>query len=246
MSEIKKNIIIVGATSGIGKCVAEIYLKRGHNVGLAGRNFSVLKEICKQYSNAHYAVLDVRDCQSTIESIDALFNCMGRVDLFLLSSGVGWMNADFNWEHDLCTIETNVLGWTSLINHAYKKIEEQGEGHLAAISSIASLRGLAPAPSYSASKAYQSHFLEALRQRAMASKFPITVTDIRPGFVDTPLLTSTRKFFWIVSVDKAARQLVCALEKRKSVATITKRWLALSYIIKVIPNSIIARVISKC
>lgn len=241
MSEIKKNIIIVGATSGIGKCVAEIYLKRGHNVGLAGRRSSVLEELCKQYANANYVTLDVRDWKETIKAIDILFNRMGKVDLFLLSSGVGWMNADYNWERDLCTIETNVLGWTSVVNHAYKKIAEQREGHLAAISSIASLRGLAPAPSYSASKAYQVHYLEALRQRAMASKLPIAVTDIRPGFVDTPLLTNTKKFFWIVSVDKAAQQIVSALDKRKAVATVTKRWLALSYIIKVIPNSIIAR-----
>lgn len=241
-----QHVIIIGGTSGIGKALAEIYLQKGWHVGIMGRRALQPEDAAYAHPHAFYETCDVRQTEQSIVAIDQLIKSMGgQIQLFIMSSGVGWLNRDFNVEHDVITIATNVVGWTSLVNHIYQHIEQQGHGHLAAISSIASLRGLAPAPTYSASKSYQAHYLEALRQRAMASKRPIFVSEIRPGFVDTPLLADTNKFFWISSVDRAAKQIVGALKHHQGVITVTHRWKLIVPVMRLLPNRLIAMFIGK-
>ena len=169
----------------------------------------------------------------------------GKIDLFILCSGVGSINVALDYSTEQDTIRTNVVGWTAVVDWIFNKFTAQGYGHLAAISSIASLRGLGPAPSYSATKAYQAHYLEALRQRAMLSGKSIFITNIRPGFVNTPLLAKPEKFFWVVPVDRAAKQIVSALESKKSVVTITRRWKLLVPIIFLAPNWLISKIIKR-
>lgn len=241
-----QHIIIIGGTSGIGKAVAEIYLRNGCQVGIMGRRTLATDDTLRQYPNMHYERIDVQDTIESTVAINRLATRMGgHIDLFLVSSGVGWLNPDFNAERDTTTLQTNVMGWTTVVNHVYQYIAQQGCGHIAAISSIASLRGLAPAPTYSASKAYQAHYLEALRQRAMASGCPIYVSEIRPGFVDTPLLADSSKFFWISSVERAAQQIVCALRRHRGVITVTQRWKLLVPFMHLVPNRLIAFFIGK-
>ena len=240
----QQRIVILGATSGIGKEVAKLYIQRGWMVGILGRRTALLEEIANNHPNVMYETCDVCDTALCIEALQRIYQRMGGVDLFLQCSGIGRMNANLETSIELSTIDTNTRGWTACICWAWNTFMKQGHGHLAAITSIASLRGLAPAPAYSASKAYQAHYLEALQQRAMAGT-EITVTNIRPGFVDTPLLADTSKFFWVVSVEKAARQIVKALDKRKSTCTVTHRWKWLVPAMLLIPNCIYAKFIGR-
>ena len=169
----------------------------------------------------------------------------GPIDLFILCTGIGQMNPTLDSAVEQNTISTNVVGWTAVIDWIFKLFMQQKSGHLAAISSIASLRGLGPAPSYSATKAYQAHYLESLQQIAIASGHPVYVTNIRPGFVNTPLLAHPEKFFWVVPVEKAAQQIVSALDNKKGVVTVTRRWKLLVPFILHVPNWLIAKFVKR-
>lgn len=240
----KQHIIIVGATSGIGREVAQRYINRGWTVGILGRRTDLLEAVAARQVNVTYETCDVCDMDQCVAALQRIYDRMGGLELFLQCSGIGRINPTLDSFVEQSTVDTNVRGWTACVCWAWNIFLQQGYGHLAAITSIASLRGLTPAPSYSASKAYQAHYLEALRQRAMAGT-RITITNIRPGFVDTPLLADTSKFFWVVSVEKAAKQIVRALDKRKSVCTITRRWKWMVPPMLLIPNYLIAKIIGR-
>ncbi len=247
----KKRIIITGATSGIGKALADIYIKRGYTVGLAARREEILRTIAARKPDVGYAVCDVCAPDCGVPALQKLADSMGHVDIILHCSGIGKMNASLDFAEELPTIETNVRGWTAVMDWAFRLFEQQGHGHLAAISSIASLRGLAPAPAYSASKAYQAHYLEALQQRAYgfnrtdkAVSGGISVTNIRPGFVRTPLLNNPDVFFWVVPVEKAAHQIARVMDRRQATATVTRRWKLLVPLMKAAPNRLIAMILS--
>ena len=240
-----KKVIIVGATSGLGRGIAETYIARGWQVGLAGRRTGLLNQIAMGHENVIFETLDVTDTALCIKALESLKERLGGLDLLVLSSGVGRQNAALDFDLELPTIETNVRGWTAIADWAYKLFAAQGYGHLAAISSIASVRGLAPAPAYSASKAYQAHYLEALRQRAMVCGRPIYVSDIRPGFVDTPLLANPKQFFWVLPPEKAVRAIIRAIDRRRGVATITRRWALIAPIMRLLPTRLLAHFIAK-
>lgn len=238
------NVIIIGATSGIGKAIAELYAEKGHQIAILGRRDNLLKDMCNNYHNMIYSRCDITDVSNCIVSLEQIYNKFRTIDLFFVSSGIGWMNENFDWEKDLLTIETNVKGWTAIINWAYQKMQHQQYGKIAAITSIASIRGLCKAPSYSATKAYQSHYLEALRQKSIIDQSNIQVCEIQPGFVKTALLASPEKLFWVMPVDKAARQIVCGLDRNHDKIIVTKRWLIISFFLKIIPNTIIGKICS--
>ena len=242
----QQNIIILGASSGIGYALTHIYAQRGACIGISARRTELLQQMSANNSNIIYVTSDVQHPVDCIASLSKLQQRMGGpIDLFILCTGIGQMNSALDSAVEQNTISTNVVGWTAVIDWIFKLFMQQKSGHLAAISSIASLRGLGPAPSYSATKAYQAHYLEALQQIAMASGHPVYLTNIRPGFVNTPLLAHPEKFFWVVTVEKAARQIVSALDNKKSVVTVTRRWKLLVPFILHVPNWLISKVVKR-
>ena len=131
-------------------------------------------------------------------------------------------------------METNVKGWTFVIDTLYHIFEKKGYGHLVAITSIGGLRGEPMAPAYSATKAYQINYLEALRKKAFKSGGHVTVTDIRPSLVDTSMAKG-EGLFWVMPVDKVAHQIYAAIRRKKSKAYVTKRWHFIGIINKNLP-----------
>lgn len=124
---------------------------------------------------------------------------------------------------------------------AMKYFLKQGSGHLVGVSSIAALRGDSSAPAYSASKAFISNYLEALRSRMIRLKIPIAVTDIKPGFVDTPMAKGDG-LFWVASPRKAALQIFDAVKKRRGHAYVTRRWRFVAWLFKLIPQRLLAQI----
>ena len=118
--------------------------------------------------------------------------------------------------------------------------ERQKSGHIVTISSIAGMRGSRYAPAYNASKAFQSSYIEGMHQRSGTTKLPVFLTDVRPGFVNTAMAKSAKdvKMFWIMPVEKAARQIFQAIERRKKVVYITKRWAFAALLLRLIPKFI--------
>lgn len=233
--------IVVGATSGIGRGVAELLVSKGYVVGITGRRDELLSEIRDSSPDSYIiSCFDINETENVAENLDELVKALGGLDIFVLSSGTGKRNKDLELEPELMTVKTNVAGFTSAVNWAYSYFEKSGGGKLAAITSIAGIRGIGLSPSYSASKSYQMRYLEALRQKAKTSGGLIKVTDIRPGFVDTEMGNGDG-VFWVASVYKASKQILKAIEKRRGVVYITKRWRIIALLLRFIPASVYER-----
>jgi len=232
------NIIIIGATSGIGRALFEKYAAEGNRIGIVGRRTHMLDELRQKHPDKTVtAKADITKKKEIAQAIDALHSELKDIDLAIVCSGVGDINASLDYAVERPTIDTNVTGWTFVVNTLYNIFEQQDHGHLVANTSAGGLRGEPMAPAYSASKAYQINYMEALRKKAYKSDNHIHVTDIRPGLADTAMAKG-EGLFWVMPVEKVANQIIAAIRKQKSKAYVTKRWHALSIINKNLPFSI--------
>ena len=233
-----KKIIIIGATSGIGREVALLYIAQGWKVGIAGRRVAELEALRSLAPNQVSAqTLDVTQADAT-EKLHALIKQVDGMDVFLLSSGIGKQNYTLEIETELNTAATNVEGFIRMTNAAYHYFEEQGYGHLAVISSIAGIKGIGAAAAYSATKKFQNTYIDALDQLARMQKLKISFTDIRPGFVATPLLKSEKRYPMLMQVSDVAKDIVRAIEHRKRVAIIDWKFRILVGFWRLIPKCI--------
>ncbi len=233
-----KRAIIVGATTGIGRGLAEVLIKHGYRVGVTGRRESLLHELEQQHPGLCIAsVFDVKDPEAVSLRLEELATALGGVDLLVISAGTGEVNKELMFDLEMDTIETNVIGFTAAADWAFNYFGKQGHGHLVGISSVGGLRGSREAPAYNASKAWQINYLEGLRQKANRLKSKVYVTDIRPGLVDTAMAKGDG-LFWVMPLDKAVRQIFRAIIKKRKVAYVTKRWRLIACLLKRIPRFI--------
>lgn len=228
--------LIVGASSGIGRELAVQLAARGWRLGLAARREAPLAQLRDALPNdARYAVVDVSQPDAAMPALEALIAELGDVDLVVIAAGVGDLNDDLSWEPERDVVATNVLGFAAVANVAARHFVARGRGHLVGLSSIAALRGGRAAPAYNASKAFASNYLEGLAQKFAKSKLPIAVTDIQAGFVDTAMAKGEGKF-WVAPVDKAARQILAAIDARRAHAYVTRRWRLVAWLLKALPR----------
>ena len=231
-----KKVIIIGATSGIGREVALIYIAQGWKVGVAGRREAELEALRSAYPEQVSAqTLDVTK-EDAPQKLQALLKQVGGMDVFLLSSGIGKQNPTLETGLELATAATNVEGFIRMTNAAYHYFEQQGHGHLAVISSIAGTKGLGAAPAYSATKGFQNIYMDALDQLARMKKLNIRFTDIRPGFVATPLLNNQKKYPMLMDAPIVALDIVSAIEKKKRIAIIDWKFRLLVGFWRLIPK----------
>jgi short-subunit dehydrogenase len=226
-------IIIIGATSGIGKELALQYLALGHTVAVTGRRQELLVALKKQQPGMYTDCFDVQ-AQHAIERLQSLITAMDGLDLLIYSAGYGEPGSALNAAIEIDSTATNVMGFVKAATFTFNYFLKQGHGQLAVISSVAALRGNSFTPAYSASKAYVSNYAEGLNIKAHKLKAGIVVTDIRPGFVKTKMAKGNGQF-WVAPVEKAARQIRAAIAAKKRVAYITKRWALIAFLLKRLP-----------
>lgn len=232
-----KRAIVIGASSGIGKEVARLLVKEGWTVGVAARRVELLQDIGAVETEA----IDVIQKEATVKFRN-LIERLGGMDLFFYASGIGKQNRDLQENIELATMETNAVGFTRMIGEAYRYFAERGEGHIAAITSIAGTKGLGPAPAYSATKAMQNTYLEALEQLSNAKGLKIHFTDIRPGFVDTALLNDDFHYPMMLKPEAVAKDIVKAIHAKKHVRIIDWRYRILTALWQLIPRWIWRRI----
>lgn len=233
-----KNALIIGASSGIGRELAKLLAEDGYKAIITGRREQLLEEI-KATNPEKFVVKihDVNDLDSSDILFESLKNEFKNIDLIVYSSGVGDPNYELEWEKELSTLQTNIIAATKIYGLAYNFFRKQGYGHLVGISSIASIRGNRHVPAYFASKAFQANYLESLWMKGKRSKAEIYVTDIQPGFVDTPMAIG--KTFWMASTEKATKQIYTAIKQKRKKAYITKRWRLVAFVLKNVPSSLL-------
>lgn len=232
-----KRIIIVGASSGLGYRIALDFAQRGWIVGIAARREEPLKEICAMYPNTvFYEKIDVLT-EDAPERFLSLIDKIGGMDVVLIASGVGKQNPDLFHEIELRTTKTNVVGFTQIIDTAYNYFKDKGqEGQIAAISSVAGTKGLGMAPSYSATKRFQYIYIDALEQLSKMQGVKIKFTDIRPGFIRTPILDPEKRYPMIMTMDHAVPRIVKAILKQRRVAVVDGKWRVLVALWRLIPR----------
>ncbi len=234
--------IIIGATSGIGRGLAEVLADNGYYVGITGRRMELLEELRAARPDSYLAeFMDISQPEQARSIFNAMVEKMGGVDLVVVNSGTGKRNDELDWTIDQKIIAVNVSGCVAVANAAMHVFYKQGYGHLVGISSIAALRGSRYVPTYPASKAFLSTYLEGLRHKVRHEKRDITITDIQPGFVDTAMAQGDY-VFWRAPVAKAARQIYQAIRKKKKHAYITHRWRLMAWLQKTLPDFLYYRI----
>lgn len=224
------NILIVGATSGIGHELWRHYAVQGNHVAVMGRRKAELDVMVRTApDNTFASVCDIADTQSFDTAFDHIGSKLGALDLVIVCAGVGELNPDLDISAELATLRVNVEGWTNCVDKAYRLFSEQGRGHLVTITSVGGLQPTPVAPSYSASKAYQINYTKSLQAKSKGSD--IIVTEIRPGLVDTRMAKG-EGLFWVMPLDRVTASIISAIDRKRRRLIVTRRWRLLNFLLK--------------
>lgn len=216
--------------------MCDILLADGWRLGVAARREDRLLEIRKSCPDrVEVQVIDVT-ADDAAGRLLALADRLGGVDLFLCSSGIGKQNFQLDSNIELATVDVNVKGFTAVVDAMFNYMATHSGGHIAVISSIAGTKGLGAASAYSATKAYQKIYIQALEQLANMRRLPIRFTDIRPGFVDTDLLSGSGRYPMLMDKTNVARQIVKGIYAKRHVKIIDWRYRILVAAWRMVPN----------
>lgn len=228
----------------MGERVACDFARLGWRVGIAARRQDRLKEIKERYPDRiEYLAIDVA-ADDAVDRFYKLIELIDGMDYLLFAAGCGCRNPSLDPSKDHRTIAVNVLGFTRIINAAYKYYKDTANlhrGHIAAITSVVGTKGIGISATYSASKRYQWTYLQAIDQLAHQQHVNVSVTDIRPGFVDTPLLDG-REYPLQMSLDYVAPRLEKAMLRAKRIAVIDSRWTVVTALWKLVPDCLWRRI----
>lgn len=234
--------IIIGATSGIGRELAMQMGSYGYSLGITGRRTSLLDSLAQELPTQSYkSAMDLQDVSASVDAFETLLSQMGEVDVIIINSGTGSINPDFPLSDELETVAVNVVGFTAITNVAYHYFCGKKQGQIVGISSLAAVRS-GPFAAYNASKSFVSAYLEGLNCRSKFHECDLTITDVRPGFVDTEMAKG-EGIFWKAPVEKAARQIFSAIRKKRRVVYVTKRWQVIALILSNLPFKLYRKVI---
>lgn len=234
-----KKVIIMGASSGMGNRVAELLAQRNVRIGIAARDTKPLETLKSRYPDyVEYASIDVCKPDAPLK-LDQLIKKVGGMDIYFHSSGICYENLLLDPEKEAAIVNTNSVGFARMLSAAYRYFRTNGiKGHIAAISSVAGTNGIGRLAAYSSSKRFAQTYITALDQLAHAEKSGIIFTDIRPGWVRTPLCDPDVKYPMEMNVEYAAKQIIYAIAKRKRVWTFDARWRSLVAVWKTLPDSV--------
>ncbi len=239
--------IVVGASSGIGAALVAELVQHGYVVAALARRDAQLEQVCEAANRratvgrAQAYVHDVTQTEEVPQLFQDIVRDLGGLDLIVYVAGSQPPIApnEYNFDKDAAMVQVNLLGAVSWLNEAARRFQRTGKGRIVGISSVSGDRGRAAFPVYHASKGALSIYLESLRNRL--SRRGVTVTTIKPGFVDTPLLANASKTMWVIPADEAAREIRKATESRRQVAYIPGRWRWVMLVIIHIPSFLFRR-----
>lgn len=227
----------MGATSGIGLAVAQKLARKGHKVGVAGRKVQVLRELKKDFpDNIEWEEIDITK-PDAVDKFHHLIEKLGGMDTYFHIAGVFYNNPDLILEDEITTLETNAVGFARMTSTAYKYFREnKREGHIAAITSVAGTRGMGPIASYSSTKKFGQTYLEALQQLAHLQHVKVKFTDIRPGWIRTPLMNPNQEYPLTMQLDYAGPLIIKALGRCRTAVYVDWRWELLIRLCQLIPR----------
>lgn len=236
MQQANGTAIVVGASSGIGKAIAEQLAAAGWKVGMTSRKPESLAGMAAKFGDQGFIkAIDLDNPEGARAGLRAFADELGGVDLWVLNAGTGILNRDFAWEPERQTIATNVMGFAAMTDAAVHHCIERGEGRIVGISSVAKKKGHPFTASYSGSKAFVSLYLDGVRQYLRRAAPKVSVTEVAPGYIDTPL-QQFDEAFWVVSAETAAKQIIAAALARRKHAYVPRRWALIAALLSLMPR----------
>jgi NADP-dependent 3-hydroxy acid dehydrogenase YdfG len=234
--------VIVGASSGIGEALAKELHRRGWRLALLARRLGRLEALRAEVgAETIVRAFDVSG-EHADDALAGVLDEIGNVDVVVISAGTGHLNPALVAEPDEETIRVNVRGFAAAARTAMAHFLANRSGHLIGITSVAALRANHVGAIYAASKAFQSVYLDGLRELAARRGHRIAVTEIQPGFVDTAMMKIDRPMsavarrLLVASPDVAARQIARTVLTRPKHAYVTRRYRILAWLLRLLPR----------
>ncbi|MBT7782120.1 MAG: SDR family NAD(P)-dependent oxidoreductase, partial [Anaerolineae bacterium] len=238
----QKRAILVGASSGIGAALARRLADEGYQIALLARRAEMLETLTNEINLKHgetraiYYIHDVTDYEAVPKLLKKIIVELGGIDTFIYNAGVG-INIglkSYNFEKDYKMIEINLLGALAWLNPIGEIFQTLKNGQIVGVSSVAGERGRVGSPAYNTSKAALTTYLEAYRNRL--TRYGVNVLTVKPGFVQTDLIKNAKKLFWVISPEKAAKDIYEAMQKRKQEIYTPARWRLVMFIVRNTPS----------
>ena len=219
MSENQKKIWITGASSGIGKALAEKFAAEGWKVAVSARRKEILDKM-SEHENIFSYPLNVTNQDQIKNSFEKIIEDFNGLNLCVFSSGTydPKLEQEINVEQNKFVMETNFFGVLYCINAVETYFKKKKDGHISIVSSIAAYRGLPNSSGYGPSKAALTNLTESLYFDF--KKYNVRISLVSPGFIKTPL-TDKNEFPmpFIKSPEFAAEKMFNGLTKGKSFET---------------------------
>jgi short-subunit dehydrogenase len=246
----RKNILITGASTGLGEGMAREWAAQGCNLALCARRADKLealqRELQTKYPNIRVLVrgLDVCDYDQNFEVFRGFSEELGSLDRVVVNAGIGSSSAigrgDFASNRK--TAETNFVAAIAQSEAAMEIFREQNSGHLVLMSSVSGVRGFkGPLNVYAATKAAVASLAEGLQLDTRGK--PINVSNIMPGYILTDINRNEKSAPFRVDLATGVKALVKAIDSEKRRAYVPWwPWTPLSYMLKAMPFELFARV----
>lgn len=209
-----KRVLVIGATSGIGRALVEEGRARGYQMIAAGRRQDLLNEIGGETLCLDATAPDAIEKAATVHADTIIFN-----------AGFGIHSRVLSWQFTETAIQLNVIAFEKFAQWAFKHCET-----FVATASIAGLRGLENTNGYAPSKAYMINAMEGYRRKSRHENGSCRYVTLLPGFVDTEMGQASK--FWRCSPKVAACAIIKGLERRRSVIYVTQRWSLIAYLLR--------------
>ena len=235
-------VFITGASSGIGRALAECYHRAGWRLALVARREFEIKSWASahQLSASSYQIYgaDVAQMDSIIAAGQACLQRQGLPDVVIANAGIS-VGMDTAERADLDVMArvfaTNNLGLAATFHPFISAMTQRGSGRLVGIGSVAGIRGLPGHGAYCASKAAVISYCESLRGELRASG--VRVVTISPGYVDTPLTRENRyRMPFLMTPEAFAESAFKAIETGSSYRVIPWQMGVAAKLLRLLPN----------
>jgi NAD(P)-dependent dehydrogenase (short-subunit alcohol dehydrogenase family) len=243
-----RRALVTGPSSGIGRALARELAARGFEVALASRNTDALRELSAELASRHpgarfpWRRLDVADAPSVRPALRALASELSGLDLVVANAGVGGSGriGEGHLDAHAHVVQVNLVGAMATLDAATELFREQGDGHLVAVSSVAAYRGLPGNAAYCASKAALDVYLDALRAELHGTG--IRVTNLHPGYIDTPINQDAPARPFVVDATRGARVIADRIERGVGEAAVPRLpWAVVGPLLRFVPTGWLAR-----
>lgn len=244
----RKNILITGASSGLGEWMARDFAARGRNLALCARRTDRLSALKAELESKHPGItvlvksLDVGDAPKVFSVFREFAAELGSLDRVIVNAGVGEGRriGTGNFEINARTAQINFISALAQCEAAVEIFRKQGSGHLVTISSMSAMRGLPKhLTAYAASKAGLAALTEGIRAELLAT--PIRVSTIYPGYIRTELNAGAKKLPFEVDVQTGSAALVKAIEREAPKAFVPSwPWTLMGIFMRVMPLRLVA------